>query len=225
MSSPSPRARSPGLRAASTPIAARSTIANGSRSPRVNDYASTVPPTATAPPRGLLLSGPARQRRADRRSQRDDLDRLVHRVPERSVVVAREQHPRIPSAPAEMAPSRGHGDRERVLLPDVAHVERDLARRDRGPLGARTRAAANSLREQFVALGDRGVVESRMIRVRAAVCVRSAPSRPHAEKLPAYGGTTISRISSSRASSVPKSGPAPPNGISVARRGSCPARS
>ena len=61
-----------------------------------------------------------------------------------------------------------------------------------------------------------------MIRVRAAVCVRSAPSRPQAEKLPAYGGTTISSMSSSRASSVPKSGPAPPNGISRASRGSCP---
>ena len=68
------------LRAASTPIDGASTIANGSRSPRVNDHASSSSRRGAAGRRGrLLLRGAARQRRAHRRSQRDDLDRLVHR--------------------------------------------------------------------------------------------------------------------------------------------------
>ena len=58
--------------------------------------------------------------------------------------------------------------------------------------------------------------------MREAVCARSAPSRPQAEKLPASAGTTIVSTSSSSAISVPKSGPAPPNTTSAASRGSRP---
>ena len=64
--------------------------------------------------------------------------------------------------------------------------------------------------------------ESLRILVRALICNISAPSKPHAEKFPAYGGTIISFISNSLAIRLDIKGPAPPKASSFNSRGSIP---
>ena len=104
-SSRSPRARSPGPRARRRRSRARSTSANGSRSPRVNDHASTVPPTARCVRAAAGCSAARRgSARADRRPQRDDLDLLVHHVPERAVVLGGERVADLRRRPPTMRP-------------------------------------------------------------------------------------------------------------------------
>ena len=133
---------------------------------------------------------------------------------------------RIPSAPAAIgAVGAGHGDRERVLLPDVAHVERDLARRAvAAPVRARRRAAAKSSREQLVGPRQpRASSSAHDPRPRRGLRQVGAEQAPGGEVACVRRDARSRAISSSRASSVPKSGPAPPNAHQRQRRaGRCP---
>src|SRR3954451_23854373 len=99
---------------------------------------------------------------------------------ERAVVLTREQAVDVVDRGADATLGRRHADRERVLLPDVTHVEADLTSR----VGARiVRARDEGLEEvaeNAVQVGNRLAVEARDSRQRSGlrqVCTDQAPRR------------------------------------------------
>ena len=162
---------------------------------RANEYAATVRRGAAAWPAPLVDAPVASARRGS-----------GVRIVARSDTISTASSIRCPKVRSYSARKRSRdlvgrrGDRpvlvagehgQRVLLADVAHVERGLARRAGEPACAARRSTSAKSSSSSALASASPSSSSGVMRVRATVCVRSAPSRPQAEKLPAYGGRRI----------------------------------